>query len=166
MDFLLRLERDDAPPLHSQIEGQIREAIRAGHLGAGAELPSTRTLAEELGVARGVVVESYAQLRAEGYLEIRGRGKTSVSAVAAGAESRAATPAIDPGAIRYDFHPGFPTWTLFHGRPGRGRFATRSRTYPDASSATETCAARPPCATCSPPTWAEPVVRPPRPTGC
>ena len=137
-----------------------------GIFGEGAELPSTRTLAEELGVARGVVVESYAQLRAEGYLEIRGRGKTAVSPVAAGAESQEATPAIEPDAIRYDFHPGLPDLDSFPRAAWSRALRNWIRTCPATSSATETCAARPPCAECSPPTWAEPVARPLPPTGC
>ena len=100
------------PPLHSQIEAQIREAIRAG---ISVREPSCRRRGPwpRNWRRRGVVVESYAQLRAEGYLEIRGRGKTAVSPVAAGAESPAATPAIEPDAIRYDFHPGLPDLDSF-----------------------------------------------------
>jgi GntR family transcriptional regulator/MocR family aminotransferase len=113
MDFLLKIERGNGSPLHAQIESQIRDAIQAGRIGGGNELPSTRALAEELGVARGVVVESYAQLRAEGYLEIRGRGKTFASPVAAGADMKVATPAIGPEAIKYDFHPGLPDLDAF-----------------------------------------------------
>ena len=108
MDLLIKIERGKGSPLHAQIEAQIRDAIQAGRLAGGIELPSTRALAEELGVARGVVVESYAQLRAEGYLEIRGRSKTFASPVAAGTEAEVATAAIGPNAIRYDFHPGLP----------------------------------------------------------
>jgi GntR family transcriptional regulator/MocR family aminotransferase len=109
MDLLIKLARGSgSPSLHSQVEAQVRDAIRAGRLGPGVRLPSTRALAEELGVARGVVVESYAQLGAEGYLEIRRRGKTFVSAVAASGGAERATPSSGGGAIRYDFHPGVP----------------------------------------------------------
>ena len=55
-------------PLHEQIERSIRDDIRAGRLGAGSRLPSSRALATELGVSRGVVTEAYGQLAAEGYL--------------------------------------------------------------------------------------------------
>ena len=46
----------------------LREAIANGSLRPGERLPSTRALATSLGVARGTVVEVFAQLAAEGYL--------------------------------------------------------------------------------------------------
>jgi GntR family transcriptional regulator/MocR family aminotransferase len=45
--------------------------VRAGRLHPGTTLPSSRALAAQLGVSRGVVVEAYAQLVAEGWLETR-----------------------------------------------------------------------------------------------
>jgi GntR family transcriptional regulator/MocR family aminotransferase len=73
--------RDDARiPLHRQIETSIREAIRAGRLSRGSSLPPSRVLAADLGVSRGVVVEAYQQLAAEGYLTSRAGGYTQVAA--------------------------------------------------------------------------------------
>lgn len=46
---------------------QLRDTVRSGRLQAGARLPSTRRLADDLGVSRGVVVRAYEQLTAEGY---------------------------------------------------------------------------------------------------
>jgi DNA-binding transcriptional MocR family regulator len=43
-------------PLRRQLEQALRAAIRAGRLTSGSMLPSSRDLAEELGVSRGVVV--------------------------------------------------------------------------------------------------------------
>lgn len=60
-------------PLHEQIEQSIREDVRGGRIAAGARLPSSRSLAAELGVSRGVISEAYGQLVAEGYL-IAGQG--------------------------------------------------------------------------------------------
>jgi GntR family transcriptional regulator / MocR family aminotransferase len=108
VDFLVQLKRGEGIPLHTQLESQIRDAIREDRLVAGLELPSTRMLAEELGVARGVVVETYAQLRAEGYLEVKPRGKTLVAEIATG---RQATGGREPRRLKpisYDFHPGLP----------------------------------------------------------
>ena len=67
--LLLALDRDGDTPLHEQIERSMRDGDprRAG-LTAGARLPSSRGLAAELGVSRGVVTEAYDQLAAEGYL--------------------------------------------------------------------------------------------------
>ncbi|MDQ3276069.1 MAG: winged helix-turn-helix domain-containing protein, partial [Actinomycetota bacterium] len=45
----------------------LRDAIRTGRLAAGSRLPSSRALAADLGVSRGVAVDAYAQLSAEGY---------------------------------------------------------------------------------------------------
>ena len=66
--MLVQLRRDSDVALHRQIEASIREGIRAGRLPRGTPLPPTRVLAGELGVSRGVVVEAYQQLVAEGYL--------------------------------------------------------------------------------------------------
>ena len=54
-------------PLRAQLERQLRDGVRSGRLRPGTRLPPTRTLATELGVSRGVVVEAYAQ-RAAGSL--------------------------------------------------------------------------------------------------
>src|SRR5690242_13964472 len=78
-DLLIELDRTGAIPLHRQIEASIRESIRTGRLRLGASLPPTRTMATELGVSRGVVVEAYQQLVAEGYLTSRSGGYTQVA---------------------------------------------------------------------------------------
>ncbi|MEO3809180.1 PLP-dependent aminotransferase family protein [Sphaerisporangium sp. B11E5] len=108
-DLLIELKRDAGVPLHRQIEASIRAGIRAGRLRAGASLPPTRTLATGLGVSRGVVVEAYQQLVAEGYLASRSGGYTQVAAsmppAAAGAGSVAsvARPAARGAGFRVDF---------------------------------------------------------------
>ena len=76
----IALQRDARIPLHRQIETSIRDSIRAGRLPRGSALPPTRVLAADLGVSRGVVVEAYQQLTAEGYLASRGGGYTQVAA--------------------------------------------------------------------------------------
>jgi GntR family transcriptional regulator / MocR family aminotransferase len=78
-ELLLALDRDGPVALHRQLERALQEAIRSGRLQPGAPLPSTRSLAAELGLSRGVVVEAYEQLTAEGYLESRPGGKTRVA---------------------------------------------------------------------------------------
>jgi GntR family transcriptional regulator / MocR family aminotransferase len=81
-NFALRIDiqRDDRMPIHRQIEASIRALIRGGQLRLGAALPPTRVLAADLGVSRGVVVEAYQQLTAEGYLVGRVGGQTQVAA--------------------------------------------------------------------------------------
>src|SRR5579872_3605887 len=79
-ELLVPLRHDARVPLHRQIEASIRAAIRAGRLQRGSSLPPTRVLAADLGVSRGVVVEAYQQLTAEGYLASRSGGYTQVAA--------------------------------------------------------------------------------------
>ncbi|MDR3034398.1 MAG: PLP-dependent aminotransferase family protein [Kitasatospora sp.] len=74
------LDHDTRVPLHRQIETSIRDSIRAGRLPRGSSLPASRALATDLGVSRGVVVEAYQQLTAEGYLASRAGGYTHVAA--------------------------------------------------------------------------------------
>ena len=83
------LRRDARIPLHRQIETSIRDSIRAGRLPRGSSLPPSRVLAADLGVSRGVVVEAYQQLAAEGYLASYAGGHTQVAAGAAGASGPA-----------------------------------------------------------------------------
>jgi GntR family transcriptional regulator / MocR family aminotransferase len=63
------LARDGPIPLHRQLYEGLREAILTRRLAPGMRLPSTRTLASELGLSRYTVVDAFRQLCAEGYLE-------------------------------------------------------------------------------------------------
>jgi GntR family transcriptional regulator / MocR family aminotransferase len=67
-NLMIALDRTGAA-LALQIQEHLRVAIREGRLVAGERLPSTRRLAEDLGVSRGTVVEVYEQLVAEGYVD-------------------------------------------------------------------------------------------------
>jgi GntR family transcriptional regulator/MocR family aminotransferase len=78
-NLLIELRRDGPAPLHRQIEASIRDGIRSGRLRLGTSLPATRAVAANLGVSRGVVVEAYQQLVAEGYLTSRSGGYTQVA---------------------------------------------------------------------------------------
>ncbi|MEJ7629143.1 MAG: PLP-dependent aminotransferase family protein [Nocardioidaceae bacterium] len=78
-DLLVEIRRDVRVPLHRQIETSIRNGVRSGRLRLGTALPSSRGLAAVLGVSRGVVVEAYEQLVAEGYLTSRPGGYTQVA---------------------------------------------------------------------------------------
>ena len=57
----------------------MRQAILSGALSAGERLPSTRDLAEQLGISRTVVLSAYEQLLAEGFIAGRGGSGTYVS---------------------------------------------------------------------------------------
>ena len=70
-ELLVRLDRSAGQPLRAQLEASLRDAIRSGRLRGGERLPSSRELARELGVSRGMVQECFSQLLAEGYLTSR-----------------------------------------------------------------------------------------------
>ena len=76
--MLLNLQ-DAEGPLHRRIYDGLKSAIRAGRLGPGARLPSTRTLAADLNVSRNTVALAYEQLVAEGYVVARRRSMMSVA---------------------------------------------------------------------------------------
>ena len=63
-----KVDRDGAAPIFRQIYLQIRSAILSRTFPPGTKVPSTRTLASRLSVARASVVSAYEQLLAEGYL--------------------------------------------------------------------------------------------------
>ncbi|MBK5232853.1 MAG: PLP-dependent aminotransferase family protein [Thermoleophilia bacterium] len=67
----LFVDRAASIPLRQQLANALRDSIKAGHLGPRTRLPSSRALATDLGVSRGVVTDAYAQLVAEGYIDQR-----------------------------------------------------------------------------------------------
>ncbi|HXP21710.1 MAG TPA: PLP-dependent aminotransferase family protein [Streptosporangiaceae bacterium] len=77
-DLHIDLDRGD---LRRSLEKVLRDAVRTGRLPAGTRLPSTRTLAGDLGVARGTVTQAYEQLVAEGYLTSRQGSGTRAAAL-------------------------------------------------------------------------------------
>jgi GntR family transcriptional regulator/MocR family aminotransferase len=95
----------------AQLEDRLREAVRAGVLGAGMRLPSSRLLAEQLGVSRRLVVDAYGQLQAEGYLASRHGSGTFVAAPAPAAPEPAADQRTPP--LGFDFFPGAPDLSSF-----------------------------------------------------
>ena len=64
-----RLDTKSSEPLYRQLYDRLRVAILSGNLRPGSKLPSTRGMAQELGLARNTVMTAYGQLLAEGYLE-------------------------------------------------------------------------------------------------
>jgi len=78
-EVLIQLDRESAEPLRSQLQAQLRDAIRTGRLGPGERLPSSRDFARSLGVARGTVQDCYEQLRSEGYLVAQTGSATRVA---------------------------------------------------------------------------------------
>lgn len=127
--MLIRLDRNGGGPLGAQLERELRQAIRSQRLTAGERLPSSRKLAAELGVSRGLVQECYAQLLAEGFLIARGGSGTRG---AAGAERPTASPQQPSAARRARpaiFAPAGRTSQASRAKTGYGRCA-RPHTAP------------------------------------
>jgi GntR family transcriptional regulator/MocR family aminotransferase len=111
-ELLVAVDRGVKGSLRGQIEQELRHAVRSGRLRAGTPLPSTRVLARQLGVARGVVVEAYAQLAAEGYLRTRQGAPTRVAPVASQPPASRRRPHVAPPP-RYDLRASVPDLTAF-----------------------------------------------------
>ena len=95
-ELLLRLRRDAGRHRSGASSRRaLREAIRAGGCGRGERLPPTRTLAEDLGVSRRLVVEAFDQLAAEGWLDARVGSGTFVRPRARPGATRRASVAAD-----------------------------------------------------------------------
>jgi GntR family transcriptional regulator/MocR family aminotransferase len=107
LELPLSIDRSAEEPLHEQLEQSVREAVRAGRLAPGTRLPSTRGLASELGVSRGVVTSAYEQLAVEGYLEIRQGAAVRVARAVRPATPRAPARSMLP-SFAYDVRPGRP----------------------------------------------------------
>lgn len=112
-ELLLRLDRGRGQPLRSQLETGLRDAIRSGRLQGGERLPSSRELARELGVSRGLVQECYNQLLAEGYLTSRAGSATRVAAGARPAPAAPSPGPVPPPRLIADFRPGVPDLASF-----------------------------------------------------
>jgi len=76
---VIAVDRRAPQSLHRQIYAALRAAIVDGRLRPGQRIPSTRVLASEIGVSRLTVLNAYAQLLAEGYLQSRVGAGTVVS---------------------------------------------------------------------------------------
>ena len=74
----LSVDRTIATPLHRQLYGSIRNMIEERVLTAGSALPSSRSLAEELGVGRNTIINVYEQLATEGYIAGRRGARPTV----------------------------------------------------------------------------------------
>jgi GntR family transcriptional regulator/MocR family aminotransferase len=113
-ELLITIDRDAGAGLRAQLEDQLRAAIRGGRLAGGERLPSSRELANAVGLSRGLVQDCYAQLQAEGYLTSR---PGSATRVATSAAPRADTPPaptrpVPPRHAVADFRHGVPDLRL------------------------------------------------------
>ncbi|GGZ52453.1 PLP-dependent aminotransferase family protein [Streptomyces subrutilus] len=101
--------------LRAGLAEALRDAARTGRLAAGTRLPSSRTLAADLGIARNTVAEAYAELVAEGWLTARHGSGTRVAERARPRRAAAAA------RVRPPVH-GRPAHSLVPGTPDLGGF--------------------------------------------
>jgi GntR family transcriptional regulator/MocR family aminotransferase len=112
MDLHLELGRSG---LRAGLMDALREAVRSGRLVSGTRLPSSRSLAADLGIARNTVADAYAELVAEGWLTAQ---QGSGTRVAKRTEPRRAAPA----APRTRPTPRRPSYSLLPGAPDLSEF--------------------------------------------
>lgn len=79
LELLLHLDRSAEQSLRNQLIEQLKYAILEKRLAPGQPLPSTRSLADRLGISRNVVVAAYDELFVDGYIARRSGSGTSVS---------------------------------------------------------------------------------------
>ncbi|MDG9722059.1 MULTISPECIES: MocR-like pyridoxine biosynthesis transcription factor PdxR [unclassified Streptomyces] len=110
----VQVDRDSAVPLTAQLQNAIKSRVEDRVLHPGARLPSSRQLAQDLGLSRSVVVEAYEQLIAEGYLDaVRGSGTHVTRKLP---EQTAASPLLDArpaSGPRWDLRVGIANLSSF-----------------------------------------------------
>jgi GntR family transcriptional regulator / MocR family aminotransferase len=79
VELPIELDAASGVPLHRQLYEGLRAAIVEGRVAPGTRLPSTRSLAEALGVSRSTITSSFAQRHSEGYLQATTGSGTFVS---------------------------------------------------------------------------------------
>jgi GntR family transcriptional regulator/MocR family aminotransferase len=109
----LRLERAPGETLRTALERTLRAAIREGSLRAGAQLPSSRLLAAQVGVSRGVASDVYAQLEAQGFIVMQPRRAPVVAETSTPHRHRHRQDGAGHRTPRFDLTPTTPDVTLF-----------------------------------------------------
>ncbi|WP_460624676.1 GntR family transcriptional regulator, partial [Isoptericola nanjingensis] len=92
-DLLLVLGARPPTDVGAWLRDGLRDAVATGRLEPGATLPSSRTAAAGLGVARGTVAAAVDELVGEGVLESRPRSSVVVADLDRRPRGAAARPA-------------------------------------------------------------------------
>lgn len=129
-ELIVELDGRDETTKSARLRGALRDSIRSGRLEPGRRLPSSRALAADLGVSRGLVVETYEQLVAEGYLVAAHGSGTTVAHNAAEPSHRPTRP-TDTAEWRVDFGPGTPDLASFPRSSWAAAVRTALRDLPD-----------------------------------
>lgn len=127
-ELLIELDRASRESMRHQLGRRLRAGIEDGSLPEAARLPSSRSLAEQLGVSRGVVVDAYEQLTAQGFLLSRPR----MAPVVCGGEFPAPAPPRPVTRYRFVLNPNAPDLSLFPRRLWLQATAEVMRDLPDA----------------------------------
>jgi GntR family transcriptional regulator / MocR family aminotransferase len=130
-ELLLSIDRGRGGAIGRQIEAQLRKAVTSGLLPRGAALPSTRVLAEDLSVSRGVVVRVYSQLAAEGYITLRQGANPCVNGFPATASVSVEQQNESAERYRFDLRPDLPDLAGF---PRHGWLRAQKRALQSAST--------------------------------
>lgn len=111
----LHLEMTGAGGLRTGLTDALREAVRTGRLAPGTRLPSSRSLAVDLAVARNTVADAYAELVAEGWLTARQGSGTRVAQRAEPRRAAVRAPRARPAGGRpaHNLMPGSPDVSTF-----------------------------------------------------
>ena len=133
LELFAPLDRESPAPLRAQLEDAICAAITGGGAPAGTRLPASRVLAEALGVSRGVVSEAYAQIAAEGWIEIRHGAAPVVRATGVASEADGIAPAPPDPAPRLDLTATAPDLSAFPRRAWSAALRHVLATMPDAA---------------------------------
>jgi len=116
LELELQLPAAGSRDVRRQLHAQLRQAIVAGRLAAGVQLPASRALADQLGLSRNTVMAVYDILLGEGHIVARPGAGTFVAPAApraaSGGEARA-----DP-AVAYNLRPAGPTRRAFRSTSG------------------------------------------------
>jgi GntR family transcriptional regulator / MocR family aminotransferase len=132
VDLHLDLEPGAGTRKRARLEAALRDAVRDRRLAPGTRLPPTRTLCRELGVSRGVVVDAYAQLAAEGYLRTRRGGGTTVAELEDAGTVAPPPRAATTGPVRFDMNPFAPALAEFPRGTWAAALTRALRRMPDA----------------------------------
>ncbi len=136
IELPIELDASSTVPLHRQLYEGLRGAILDAQVAPGTRLPSTRALAEALGISRSTIIASFAQLLSEGYLlattgsgtfvslelpqapfprkhDDEARGTTSIRMSTYGASLMEAGPLEPTRGGQIDFRDGRPAFDAF-----------------------------------------------------
>lgn len=152
----LHLDLSAGRGLRAGLVDALREAARSGRLAPGTRLPSSRTFAADLGIARNTVAEAYAELVAEGWLTARQGSGTRVAERARPLRPAGSARVRHPAPRRHSYSlvPGTPDLGAFPRAAwltAARRALAQRRTRPSGTRSTR--AAGWSCARPSPDTW-------------